>query len=101
MSYATDSRITRASHFWPIQRRKGRSCGYNLCADLEMQALTDATIDKAAVYRTLRQLEKNGNVKRLGRPRRLAPRVASTASPKMARGILKSGQQSSDTSQRR
>jgi len=43
--------------------KKGRSCGYDLCADSEMHALTDAEIDKAALYRTLRQLEKNGNVK--------------------------------------
>jgi PadR family transcriptional regulator, regulatory protein PadR len=42
---------------------KGRSCGYNLCSDLEAHALTDAEIDKAALYRTLRQLEANGNVK--------------------------------------
>lgn len=43
--------------------KKGRSCGYDLCANLEKHALTDAEIDKAALYRTLRQLEKNGNVK--------------------------------------
>ena len=42
---------------------KGRSCGYNLCSDLQEHALTDAEIDKAALYRTLRQLEANGNVK--------------------------------------
>jgi PadR family transcriptional regulator PadR len=42
---------------------KGRSCGYNLCSDLQTHALTDAEIDKAALYRTLRQLEANGNVK--------------------------------------
>lgn len=42
---------------------KGRSCGYNLCSDLQAHALTDAEIDKAALYRTLRQLEANGNVK--------------------------------------
>lgn len=44
-------------------RTKGRSCGYELCSDLQEHALTDAEIDKAALYRTLRQLEKNGNVK--------------------------------------
>ena len=46
-----------------LLREKGRSCGYNLCAELQDHALTDAEIDKAALYRTLRQLEKNGNVK--------------------------------------
>lgn len=44
-------------------QKKRRSCGYNLCAELQEHALTDAEIDKAALYRTLRQLEKNGNVK--------------------------------------
>lgn len=42
---------------------KGRSCGYTLCSDLREHSLTDAEIDKAALYRTLRQLEANGNVK--------------------------------------
>jgi len=46
-----------------LLQKKGRSCGYDLCADLQEHALTDAEIDKAALYRTLRQLEKNGNVK--------------------------------------
>ena len=46
-----------------LLRAKGRSCGYNLCSDLHEHALTDAEIDKAALYRTLRQLEANGNVK--------------------------------------
>ena len=44
-------------------RIKGRSCGYDLCSELQEHALTDAEIDKAALYRTLRQLEANGNVK--------------------------------------
>jgi DNA-binding PadR family transcriptional regulator len=42
---------------------KVRSCGYTLCSDLQAHALTDAEIDKAALYRTLRQLEASGNVK--------------------------------------
>jgi PadR family transcriptional regulator, regulatory protein PadR len=46
-----------------LLREKGRSCGYDLCTDLQDHALTDAEIDKAAIYRALRQLEKNGNVK--------------------------------------
>ena len=41
---------------------KTRSCGYDLCSELKNHALTDAEIDKAALYRTLRQLEANGNV---------------------------------------
>ena len=46
-----------------LLRSKGRSCGYNLCSELHEHTLTDAEIDKAALYRTLRQLEANGNVK--------------------------------------
>lgn len=46
-----------------LLREKGHSCGYDLCAELQDHALTDAEIDKGALYRTLRQLEKNGNVK--------------------------------------
>ncbi len=46
-----------------LLQQKGRSCGYQLCTDLQDNALTDAEIDKAALYRTLRQLERNGNVK--------------------------------------
>lgn len=46
-----------------LLREKVRSCGYNLCSELQEHALTDAEIDKAALYRTLRNLEKNGNVK--------------------------------------
>jgi len=44
-------------------KQKGHSYGYDLCAQLKDHALTDATIEKAALYRTLRQLETNGNVK--------------------------------------
>jgi PadR family transcriptional regulator, regulatory protein PadR len=46
-----------------LLRAKGRSCGYELCSELQEHALTDAEIDKAALYRTLRQLEANGKVK--------------------------------------
>ena len=46
-----------------LLQAKGRSCGYTLCSELHAHALTDAEIDKAALYRTLRQLEANGNVK--------------------------------------
>ena len=45
-----------------LLKRKGRSYGYDLSNDLEANALTDAEIERAALYRTLRQLETNGNV---------------------------------------
>jgi DNA-binding PadR family transcriptional regulator len=45
-----------------LLKRKGRSYGYDLAGDLRQYALTDAEIEKAALYRTLRQLELNGNV---------------------------------------
>jgi poly-beta-hydroxybutyrate-responsive repressor len=45
-----------------LLKQKGHSYGYDLCALLQDHALTDATIEKAALYRTLRQLETNGNV---------------------------------------
>lgn len=41
---------------------KGRSYGYDLSSELQQRALTDAEIERAALYRTLRQLEMNGNV---------------------------------------
>jgi PadR family transcriptional regulator, regulatory protein PadR len=46
-----------------LLKQKGHSYGYDLCAQLQDHALTDATIEKAALYRTLRQLEMNGNVR--------------------------------------
>lgn len=45
-----------------LLKKKGRSYGYDLSNDLEGHALTDAAIERAALYRTLRQLEANGNV---------------------------------------
>jgi poly-beta-hydroxybutyrate-responsive repressor len=45
-----------------LLKKKGRSYGYDLSADLQEHALTDADIERAALYRTLRQLEANGNV---------------------------------------
>jgi len=45
-----------------LLRKKGRSYGYDLAGDVAEHALTDAEIDRAALYRTLRQLELNGNV---------------------------------------
>lgn len=41
---------------------RGHSCGYDLAAHLSEYALTDAQIEHAALYRTLRGLEKNGYV---------------------------------------
>jgi len=46
-----------------LLKKKGRSYGYDLSTDLRQHALTDAEIERAALYRTLRQLEMNGNVK--------------------------------------
>jgi PadR family transcriptional regulator, regulatory protein PadR len=42
---------------------KGRSYGYELSSKLAEHAITDAEIEGAALYRTLRQLEKNGFVR--------------------------------------
>ena len=46
-----------------LLKKKGHSYGYDLSADLQEHALTDAEIERGALYRTLRQLEMNGNVK--------------------------------------
>jgi DNA-binding PadR family transcriptional regulator len=44
-------------------KQKGQSYGYDLSSDMAKYALTDAEIERAALYRTLRHLEQNGNVK--------------------------------------
>ena len=46
-----------------LLKKKGRSYGYDLSTDLQEHALTDAEIERGALYRTLRQLEMNRNVK--------------------------------------
>ncbi len=46
-----------------LLKRKGRSYGYELVSEVPALALTDAEIEAAALYRTLRQLEKNGCVR--------------------------------------
>jgi PadR family transcriptional regulator PadR len=46
-----------------LLKKKRRSYGYDLFADLQEYALTDAEIERGALYRTLRQLEVNGNVR--------------------------------------
>ena len=45
-----------------IIKEKGRSCGYDLTTSVAQYAFTDAEIEKAVLYRTLRRLEKNGYV---------------------------------------
>jgi len=42
-----------------LLKKKGQSYGYELAQDLREYALTDAEIEVAALYRTLRQLEQN------------------------------------------
>lgn len=42
-----------------LLQRKGHSYGYELAGELRQHAFTDAQIDAAALYRTLRQLEQN------------------------------------------
>ena len=49
-----------------LLKKKGRSYGYDLGNDLQEQALTDAEIERGALYRTLRNLEANGNVVGMG-----------------------------------
>lgn len=43
-------------------KEKGTSYGYDLSEGLAEHALTDAQIERAALYRTLRTLEQNGYV---------------------------------------
>ena len=43
-----------------LLKKKGRSYGYELAGELSEYALTDADIEAAALYRTLRHLEQNG-----------------------------------------
>lgn len=44
-------------------REKGHSYGYDLAATLKQHSLTDAEIEGASLYRTLRRLETNGHVR--------------------------------------
>jgi len=43
-------------------KEQGQSYGYSLATDLQKHALTDAEIEVAALYRTLRRLEDHGFV---------------------------------------
>ena len=45
-----------------LLKKKRSSYGYELVSEVPAMALTDAEIEAAALYRTLRQLEKNGCV---------------------------------------
>lgn len=45
-----------------LLRKSGSCTGYDLSRELQRHALTDAAIEKGAIYRVLRQLEANGNV---------------------------------------
>jgi DNA-binding PadR family transcriptional regulator len=45
-----------------LLKKKGNAYGYDLSADLQRYALTDAEIERAALYRVLHRLEVNGNV---------------------------------------
>ena len=46
-----------------LLKQKGRSYGYELATEVREYAFTDAEIEVAALYRTLRQLEQNDCVK--------------------------------------
>jgi len=45
-----------------LLKKHGPSYGYELASALNEHALTDAEIERAALYRTLKQLEVNGRV---------------------------------------
>jgi DNA-binding PadR family transcriptional regulator len=45
-----------------LLNQKGEAHGYELAVDIAEHALTDAQIETAALYRTLRTLENNGYV---------------------------------------
>jgi poly-beta-hydroxybutyrate-responsive repressor len=45
-----------------LLKRKGQGYGYELAGEVSEFALTDAEVDPASLYRTLRAMEKNGCV---------------------------------------
>lgn len=45
-----------------LLKKRGHAYGYELLGELNEHALTDSKIERGAVYRTLRNLEDNGNV---------------------------------------
>lgn len=46
-----------------LLQRTGEAHGYELASQLGQYALTDTAVETAALYRTLRLLERNGNVR--------------------------------------
>ncbi len=56
-----------------LLKKKERAYGYELSNELPEYALTDAEIEIGALYRTLRQLEKNGCVKSEWEPAESGP----------------------------
>jgi PadR family transcriptional regulator PadR len=46
-----------------VLKEKGHSYGYDLLGNVAKYAFTDGEIEKAVLYRTLRQLEGNGYIK--------------------------------------
>jgi poly-beta-hydroxybutyrate-responsive repressor len=45
-----------------LLKKRTSAYGYELIGELNEHTLTDSTIERGAVYRTLRTLEENGNV---------------------------------------
>jgi PadR family transcriptional regulator, regulatory protein PadR len=45
-----------------LLKTKEQAYGYELASDVQRHSLVDTAIDRAALYRTLRNLEANGNV---------------------------------------
>lgn len=56
-----------------LLKHNGPCSGYDLVPRLQGHALTDAAIEKGAVYRVLRQLEANGNVRSQWKSGRAGP----------------------------
>ncbi len=56
-----------------LLKQRGRSTGYDLTLELQGHALTDSAIEKGAIYRVLRKLEQNGNVKSEWKPSGAGP----------------------------
>jgi len=74
-----------------LLKKKGRSYGYDLSNDFQHHALTDAEIERAALYRTLRKLEANATSSLNGRPTRVDRRGGYTSSLRRGRSIWKNG----------
>jgi len=81
-----------------LLKKKGRSYGYELAAELREHALTDASIEAAALYKTLRQLEQNDCVtSEWDVHRQRAGQNESIASRPAARSTSRSGSPFSTT----